>query len=105
MTEYNPKKIEKKWQRIWEKNKSFESKSDRENKKYKAIFERENGSRFTTHFGAKQNGKPMDDYTITKDKEQRARYRNRHRKDLESNECNHCTMKILKKFKINTGQC
>ena len=62
------------------------TKSDRENKKYKAIFERENGSRFTTHFGAKQNGKPMDDYTITKDKEQRARYRNRHRKDLESND-------------------
>ena len=34
MTEYNPKKIEKKWQRIWEKNKSFESKSDKEKKKF-----------------------------------------------------------------------
>ena len=32
MTEYNPKKIEKKWQRTWEKNKSFESKSDKEKK-------------------------------------------------------------------------
>ncbi len=26
----------------------------------------------------------MDDYTITKDKEQRARYRNRHKKDLNT---------------------
>ena len=34
MTEYNPKKIEKKWQRTWEKNKSFESKSDKEKKKF-----------------------------------------------------------------------
>ena len=35
-------------------------------------------SRKTTSFGAKG----MDDYTITKDKEQRARYRERHKKDL-----------------------
>ena len=34
MTEYNPKKIEKKWQQIWEENKSFESKSDKEKKKF-----------------------------------------------------------------------
>ena len=34
MTEYNPKKIEKKWQQKWEKNKSFESKSDKEKKKF-----------------------------------------------------------------------
>ena len=34
MTEYNPKKIEKKWQRIWENNKSFESESDKEKKKF-----------------------------------------------------------------------
>lgn len=33
-----------------------------------------------TRFGA--DG--MDDYTITKDKEQRERYRERHRKDLET---------------------
>ena len=53
------------------------TKSDRDNKKYKAIFERENGSRITTHFGAKG----MDDYTITKDKEQRERYRSIHRRE------------------------
>ena len=34
------------------------------------------------HFGA--DG--MDDYTITKDKEQRDRYRARHKKDLETND-------------------
>lgn len=34
----------------------------------------------TTRFGAKG----MDDYTITKDKEQRERYRERHSKDLET---------------------
>jgi hypothetical protein len=28
----------------------------------------------------------MDDYTITKDKEQRDRYRTRHRKDLDTND-------------------
>jgi len=33
-----------------------------------------------TRFGAVG----MDDYTITKDKEQRERYRDRHRKDLET---------------------
>jgi len=32
------------------------------------------------HFGSKG----MDDYTITKDKEQRERYRTRHKKDLET---------------------
>ena len=44
-----------------------------------AIFEN-NGRRKTTHFGAKG----MDDYTITNDKEQRARYRQRHKKDLDT---------------------
>jgi len=34
----------------------------------------------TVHFGAAG----MDDYTITKDKEQRERYRQRHKKDLET---------------------
>lgn len=48
-------------------------------KKYMAIFEN-NGRRKTTHFGAKG----MDDYTITNDKEQRARYRQRHKKDLDT---------------------
>ena len=28
----------------------------------------------------------MDDYTLTKDKEQRERYRQRHKKDLETND-------------------
>jgi len=28
----------------------------------------------------------MDDYTISKDKEQRERYRTRHKKDLETND-------------------
>ena len=36
----------------------------------------------TTKFGAVS----MDDYTITKDKEQRERYRTRHHKDLETND-------------------
>ncbi len=34
MTEYNPKKIEKKWQQKWEKNKSFESKFNTKKKKF-----------------------------------------------------------------------
>jgi hypothetical protein len=55
-------------------------KSDREKKKYMAIFEDENGKRKTTHFGAKG----MDDYTLTGDKEARKRYRERHKKDLET---------------------
>ena len=54
------------------------SKSDRPDKKMKAVFETSDGRTKTTHFGAKG----MDDYTITKDKEQRDRYRARHRKDL-----------------------
>jgi hypothetical protein len=53
-------------------------KSDREKKKYMAIFEDEKGKRKTTHFGAKG----MDDYTLTGDKEARKRYRERHKKDL-----------------------
>jgi len=48
-------------------------------KKYMAIFE---NPKKTTHFGSKG----MDDYTITKDKEQRERYRTRHKKDLETND-------------------
>jgi hypothetical protein len=34
------------------------------------------------HFGA--HG--MDDYTLTHDKDQRSRYRQRHKKDLETND-------------------
>jgi len=46
--------------------------------KYTAIFLQDTGRIKTTHFGAKG----MDDYTLTGDKEQRERYRQRHRKDL-----------------------
>jgi hypothetical protein len=46
--------------------------------KYTATFAQDSGRTKTTHFGAKG----MDDYTITGDKEQRDRYRTRHKKDL-----------------------
>ena len=49
-------------------------------KKLMAVFTYEDGKTKTTHFGAKG----MDDYTITKDKEQRKRYRDRHKKDLST---------------------
>jgi hypothetical protein len=55
--------------------------SPRPDKKLVAIFDND-GRKKTVHFGAKQNGTPMDDYTISKDKEQRERYRTRHAKDL-----------------------
>jgi hypothetical protein len=50
--------------------------------KWKATFTREDGRTKTTYFGAAG----MDDYTLTKDKEQRDRYRDRHRKDLITND-------------------
>ena len=46
--------------------------------KYTATFLQDSGRTKTTHFGAKG----MDDYTLTHDKEQRDRYRDRHKKDL-----------------------
>jgi len=55
-------------------------KSTNPKKKLMAVFTKDNGRTKTTHFGAKG----MDDYTITKDKEQRTRYRTRHRKDLDT---------------------
>jgi hypothetical protein len=55
--------------------------STKPDKKLQATFTRDNGRTKTTHFGAKN----MDDYTLTKDKEQRARYRKRHQKDNISN--------------------
>lgn len=59
-------------------------KSDKAGKKLMAVFTKDNGkgtSRTkTTHFGAAG----MDDYTKTKDKEQRKRYRSRHKKDLST---------------------
>jgi len=54
--------------------------STKPDKKLMAVFTKDNGRTKTTHFGAKG----MDDYTKTKDKEQRTRYRNRHKKDLQS---------------------
>jgi len=52
-------------------------------KKLMAIFTNDDGKKIkTTHFG--QAG--ADDYTITNDKEQRTRYRIRHKKDLDTND-------------------
>lgn len=56
------------------------TKSDRPGKKLMAKFETDSGRSRTTHFGASG----MDDYTKTHDKEQRERYRTRHKKDLET---------------------
>jgi hypothetical protein len=46
-------------------------------KKYMAIFD---NPKKNVHFGSAG----MDDYTIARDKEQRERYRTRHKKDLET---------------------
>jgi len=54
--------------------------SDKPDKKLKATFLQDNGRTKTVHFGAKG----MDDYTLSKDKEQRDRYRTRHAKDLKT---------------------
>ena len=51
--------------------------STKPEKKLMAVFSREDGKKKTIHFGAKN----MDDYTKTKDKEQRKRYLDRHRKN------------------------
>ena len=55
-------------------------KSDKAEKKYVAIFTKDDGKIKKTYFGSAG----MDDYTITKDKEQRKRYRSRHAKDLDT---------------------
>ena len=52
-------------------------KSDKAGKKLQAVFTRDNGRTKNTYFG--QAGAP--DYTITKDKAQRKRYLDRHRKN------------------------
>jgi hypothetical protein len=54
--------------------------STKPDKKMMAVFESDTGRKKTTHFGASG----MDDYTLTKDKSQRDRYRTRHKKDLET---------------------
>jgi hypothetical protein len=61
--------------------------STKPDKKMMAIFTRENGRSKTVHFGAiKKNGEPYDDYTITHNKEQRARYINRHKEKENFND-------------------
>ena len=47
-----------------------------------AIFTKDNGRTKTTHFGAAG----MKDYTLTGDKERRRLYRQRHSKDLRTND-------------------
>ena len=53
-------------------------KSPRAAKKLRAIFQHEDGRQVTRDFGSAG----MDDYILTHDKDQRARYRSRHAKDL-----------------------
>jgi len=53
--------------------------SSKADKKYMAMFNID-GKKKITHFG--QLG--ADDYTITKDEEQKKRYRTRHKKDLDT---------------------
>lgn len=55
------------------------TRSDRSGKKFKAVFKDGKRSK-TTHFGSRG----MDDYTLTHDKAQRSRYRERHKKDLHT---------------------
>jgi len=55
-------------------------KSDKAGKKLVAIFTKDNGRTKKTYFGQAN----ADDYTLTKDKEQRKRYRSRHKKDLST---------------------
>ena len=58
------------------------SKSTKSGKKYMATFIRDNGRTKTTYFGSAG----MDDYTKTKDKAQRKRYLERHRKNENWND-------------------
>ena len=55
-------------------------KADNNKNKLTAIFKSDNGREKKVSFGQKG----ADDYTITKDKEQRKRYRTRHKKDLDT---------------------
>lgn len=56
------------------------SKSDKKDKKLKAVFTYPDGKTKTSHFGAAG----MSDFTIHKDKDRRERYRKRHKKDLKT---------------------
>ena len=53
------------------------TKSDREGKKYKAVFSEDGKKVKTTHFGATG----YQDYTQHKDQQRRTNYRSRHRND------------------------
>ena len=55
-------------------------KSSKKNKKFDAIFLKDNGKNKTVSFG--QRG--ANDYSLTGDKDARARYRKRHAKDLKT---------------------
>ena len=57
-------------------------KSTKAGKKWMAVFKMDSGREKTTHFGAAG----MDDYTLSKDKKARERYRQRHKKDLKTND-------------------
>lgn len=57
-------------------------KSDKAGKDYMAIFTKETGRSKTTHFGDSN----LDHYTSGASKEQRTRYRARHKKDLRTND-------------------
>ena len=61
-------------------------KSEKEKKKWKAIFKLDNGKEKTTHFGYYNINDLKNDYTLHKDKERRERYRKRHAKDLKTND-------------------
>ena len=52
-------------------------KSSKPEKKLMAVFTLDNGRTRTTHFGSAG----MEDYTVTRDKKQRSRYLDRHRKN------------------------
>ena len=59
------------------------TKSEKKGKKYDAKFENKKTKKTkTVSFGSAG----MDDYTKTKDKEQKERYQKRHKKDLETND-------------------
>lgn len=62
-------------------DKMIVKKSDKPGKKYMAIFtDSSSGRQKTTNFGASG----ATDYLISKDKDRRARYRSRHKKDLKT---------------------
>ena len=57
-------------------------KSDKQGKKWTAIFKKDNGKEKKVHFGYDNQKDKLNDYTLHKNKERRERYRTRHAKDL-----------------------